>query len=59
MDDDRAEMSVVLLASFIAVISDNILHDFVVEERVELPVELEVDVEVEVEVAVRYVAILN
>ena len=45
-------MSVAMLASFIAVISDNILHDLVVDERVELPVEVEVEVEVDVEVEV-------
>jgi hypothetical protein len=50
VDDERAEMSVVLLASFIAVISDIFLHDLVVEERVELPVEVEVEVDVVVAV---------
>ena len=45
-------MSVAMLASFIAVISDNILHDLVVDESVELPVEVEVEVEVDVEVEV-------
>lgn len=45
VDDERAELSVVL-ASFIAVMSDNFLHDSVDEQTVELPVEVEVEVAV-------------
>ena len=51
-------MSVAMLASFIAVISDNILHDLVVDESVELPVEVEVEVEVEVDVEVEVAVML-
>jgi hypothetical protein len=57
VDDERAEMSV-MLASFITVISDNSLHDLVVEERVELPVEVEVEVDVDVEVDVEVAVML-